>query len=142
MTFDPRSYVPIRTLSKTIDAACYNRISLALARLGDPLSVEISPLRMVMRVERRFWVARSLVNEIPLIAWVNFRVGGRGLHEPVPCQVRLYHFHASLLMGHAPQLLANNLDERLERYTSRLRGRSPAVTPLMRGEGPSPRRGA
>ena len=142
MTFDPRTYVPIRILPKMIDAACYNRISLALARLGDPLSVEIRALRMIIRVERRLWVARSLINEIPLMAWLNFQVSGRGLHEPVPCQVRLYHFHASLLMGHAPQLLANNLDERLERYASRFRGRSPAVTPLMRCEGPSPRRGA
>ena len=141
MTFDPRTHVPIRILPKTIDAACYNRISLALARLGEPLNVEIGALRMMIRVERRLWVARSLVNEIPLMAWVNFQVGGRGLHEPVPCQVRLYHFHAGLLMGHAPQLLADKLDSRLEQYGNGLRRRSPAVTPLTRREGPSPRRG-
>ncbi len=142
MTFDPRTHAPIRILPKTIDAACYNRISLALARLGDPLSVEIKPLRMVIRVERRLWVARSLVNEIPLMTWGDFQVGGRGLHEPVPCRVRLYHFHAGLLLGHAPQRLANALDERLGRHANRLHRQSPAVTPLMRCEGPSPRRGA
>ncbi len=139
MAFDPRTRVPIRALPKTIDAACYNRVSLALTRLGEPLDVEIEPLRIAIRVERKVWAAWSLVNDIPLMAWVDFHVGERGLHEPVPCQVRLYHFHAGLLMGHAPQLLANALDERLGRQR---RGRPRAVTPLMRREGPSPRRGA
>ncbi|WP_297361112.1 hypothetical protein [Acidiferrobacter sp.] len=132
MTFDPRTRAPIRILPKMIDAACYNRVSLALTRLGEPLDVEIAPLRMIVCVKRRLWVARSLVNDIPLMAWVSFRIGTRGLHEPVPCQVHLYHFHAGLLMGEAPQRLANKLDERLDRCGDHLRGRSPAVTPLTR----------
>ncbi len=136
MAFDPRARVPIRTLPKTIDAACYNRVSLALARLGEPLDVEIMSLRIAVRVERKMWAAWSLVNDIPLMAWVDFHVGERGLHEPVPCQVCLYHFHAGLLMGHAPQLLAHALDERLARQH---RGQPRAVTSLVRREGPSPR---
>lgn len=139
MAFDPRTSVPIRTLPKMIDAACYNRVSLA--RLGEPLDVEIPALRMTVRVERRLWTARSLVNDILLMVWADFQVGERGLHEPVPCRMHLYHFHAGLLMGHAPPMLAKVLDEWLGRDR---RGHRPprAVTVLARPNGADPRRGA
>ncbi len=116
MAFDPRTRTPIRTFPKVIEAPCYNRVLLALARLGEPLEVEIQKLRMSIRVERRHWLASSLINDIPLMAWLDFQAADRGLHEPVPCQVHLYHFHAGLLVGHAPQCLANVLEERLAHW--------------------------
>ncbi|WP_298136660.1 hypothetical protein [Acidiferrobacter sp.] len=116
MAFDPRTHAPVRTLPRMIDAACYNRVALALARLGGPLNVEISVLRITIRVERRLWVARSLTDHMPVMAWLNFQVAGRGLHEAVPCEVRLYHFYGGLLMGHAPQLLVSRLDAWLARH--------------------------
>ena len=81
-----------------------------------------------MRAERRLWLGRSLINDIPLMAWLDFQVTGRGLHEPVPCRLHLYHFHAGLLAGHAPQRLAAALEERLAR---RQRGGSQRVAPLV-----------
>ncbi len=102
-------------MSRTIDAACYNRVCLAVARLGEPLEVEIASLRLTVHVERRLWVARSLINAIPLMAWLDFDVARSALHEPVSCRVHLYHFHAGLLMGHTPQLLAGVLEDRLSR---------------------------
>lgn len=118
MTFDPRTRVPIRALPKTIEASCYNRVLLALARFGEPLEVELPALRMTMRAERRVWLGRSLINELPLMAWLDFQVMDRGLHEPVPCRLHLYHFHAGLLAGHVPRCLAAALEERLGRRHS------------------------
>lgn len=130
MAFDPRAHIPIRTLSKTIDASCYNRIALALARLGDPLEAELPALRMTIRVERRLWLGRSLINDVPLMAWLNFQVAGRGLHEPVLCQLHLYHFHAGLLVGQAPLSLAACLQERLTQRQGTHEGRP--VAPFVR----------
>lgn len=132
MTFDPRTRVPIRTLLKTIEASCYNRVLLALARLGEPLEVELPALRMSIRAERRVWVGRSLINDIPLMAWLEFQAADRGLHEPVPCRLHLYHFHAGLLAGHAPQCLAAALEARLARWP---RGGSHRVASLVRRAG-------
>ena len=132
VTFDPRTRVPIRTLPKTIEASCYNRVLLALARLGEPLEVELPTLRMSIRVERRWWLGRSLINDIPLMAWLEFQAGDRGLHEPVPCCLHIYHFHAGLLAGHAPQCLVSALEERLARWQGSGRHR---VAPLVRKAG-------
>ncbi len=132
MTFDPRTRVPIRTLPKTIEACCYNRVLLALARLGEPLEVELPALRMSIRAERRVWLGRSLINDIPLMAWLGFQVVDRGLHEPVPCRLHLYHFHAGLLAGHAPQCLAVALEARLAKWSG---AGSHCVAPLVRRVG-------
>lgn len=118
-------------MPKLIEASCYNRVLLALARLGEPLDVDLAALRMSIRVERRVWLARSLVNDIPLMAWVDFEGGRRALHVPVSCRIHLYHFHAGLLMGHAPQCLAHALAERLARRQAALpRGVAPRVAQL------------
>lgn len=106
---------PLRTLPKVVEARCFNKVRLALVRLGGPLSVEIPYLRIEVTLDRRCWIGRSLINGIPLLAWTEFAVRGRGLHQNVPCALHLYHFHAGLLMGTVLDNLCTELDCRLDR---------------------------
>ena len=108
------NWVPLRTLPKTIAAAQYNRVRLALRRLGKPLRLEMPRLRVEIVLDDRVWLChRPLSSELPVLAWTDFEARGRALHEPVHCVVHLYHFHAGLLMGVALDGLDSVLVERL-----------------------------
>ncbi|MHB1565661.1 MAG: hypothetical protein ACYCXG_02905 [Acidiferrobacter sp.] len=122
MAFDVGAVVPIRTVDKQIDARCYNRARLAMARLGEPLEIVIAALRVRMTLESRVWVARSLVNDTLLMAWAEFDHRRCALHEPVSCHLHLYHFHAGLLMGRVPLMLETLLEDCLARAPRHPRG--------------------
>ncbi|HET9122500.1 MAG TPA: hypothetical protein VFN52_03240 [Acidiferrobacteraceae bacterium] len=92
---------PLRTLTKVIQAACYNRVRVALARSRAPLRIELPQLRLELEFQRRLWVGRSMINRTPLLVWTDFETRGRALHQPVTCQLHLYHFLAGLIMGSA-----------------------------------------
>jgi hypothetical protein len=106
---------PLRTLPKTIEAVRYNRVRLALLRLGSPLRVELPRLQLDMLLERQAWIAFCLWQQnFPMLAWTEFDARQRaGLHEPVHCCLRLYHVHAGLLMGVALDAMDVRLAERL-----------------------------
>ena len=111
--------VPLRTLPKTLDAACYNRVRLALLRLDNPLRIELSRLRVEVLLDDTTWLCyRPYESDLPLLAWTAFQTKNRALHEPVPCKLHLYHFHAGLLMG----VTLDNLSAVLDEYLS---GRKP-----------------
>ena len=111
--------VPLRTLPKTLDAACYNRVRLALLRLSNPLRIDLPRLRVEMILDDAAWLCyRPYESDLPLLAWTAFETRDRALHEPVRCQLHLYHFHAGLLMG----VTLDNLNAVLDDYLS---GRKP-----------------
>ncbi|MHB1950074.1 MAG: hypothetical protein ACYCQK_01215 [Acidiferrobacteraceae bacterium] len=112
---------PLKTLSKSIEAHCYNRVRLAVLRLPSPLRVELPRLRLEMELDRNRWVARSLVTGAPMLSWCRFATRGRALHEPVSCDLHLYHMHAGLLMGTALDQLCALLDDALARSAGRER---------------------
>lgn len=96
-------FTPLRTIRRVLPASCYNTIRLAQLRVGVPLRMPVPGLRLVECIlEREAWVCiDSRLDHLPLIAWTAFRAAGRGLHEDVPCEQRLYHVHAGLIMGSA-----------------------------------------
>jgi len=106
---------PLRTLPKAVDAKCFNKVRLALMRLGEPLHVEIAHLRVDVTLDRRCWIGRSLINGVPLLVWTRFDTHGRALHQAVRCDLHLYHFHAGLLMGTTLDNLSAELDRLLQR---------------------------
>jgi len=83
-----------------INASHYNRVRLALARLGKPLRIELVNLcGLDVILDDTEWVCvdRKLA-DLPAVAWTDFKVGVRNnLHKPVACQVRYYHDHADLV---------------------------------------------
>jgi hypothetical protein len=108
---------PLRVMPKTIEAACYNQVRLALRRLGNPLRVELPEHRgLEIILEDDNWLCvDSARNDQPIMAWLCFdtRRHNNALHEPVPCQLRLYHMHAGLIMGSALDALEQSLVAKL-----------------------------
>ena len=107
----------LRTLPKTIEAICYNHVRLALSRLGNPLRVELPEHRglEVILNDQRWLCVDSNHDDQLIMAWLDFdtRFHNQALHEPVPCQLRLYHMHAGLIMGSALDALDQSLAEKL-----------------------------
>ncbi|HKJ21633.1 MAG TPA: hypothetical protein VKA13_00970 [Gammaproteobacteria bacterium] len=121
MTRSVRDIIPIRTLPKVMQAVYYNRVRLALLRLGNPLRLEMPGLRGIdVILDDSAWMAvdRNQV-DMPLLAWTDFDSRRReALHQAVPCRMHLYHFHAGLLMGDLLDNLEFAVDERLSQWGS------------------------
>lgn len=105
----------LRSLPKTVEAACYNRVRLAIKRLGCPLRIELGRPSLVMFLEEHLWAGVAPWDEsLPMLIWSDFDVQGRdALHQPVTCRLRLYHSHAGLMMGPALEVLSEKLARRL-----------------------------
>lgn len=98
----------------------YNLVKIALKRLGSPLRLEIPRLRTLDFIfEDDNWViVDRRLNDIPIIAWLNFDEKNRGgLHEPVQCERRTYHTHALIIVDKALEAMQLMLGERLADLT-------------------------
>ncbi len=104
----------MQCLTKTMDARHYNRVRLALARVANPLRVELSQvgsLDMILSDHEWLCVDRSR-DDLPLMAWRDFRRGNPdALHVPVRCKLHLYHTHGGMLMGRILPALQQALDK-------------------------------
>ena len=94
-----RDIPPFLTQPSTVSAAHYNRIKLALLRLGSPFEVALPKIRVNMVLEHGSWMGYADWHEaLPLIEWTDFQVQHRcALHEPIECTLHLYHIHAPLI---------------------------------------------
>ena len=94
----------------------FNLVHIALKRLGMPLRIELPRLRTLDFVfEKDAWIIvdRSL-NDIPIVAWLDFQESHRStLHEPILCQRRTYHTHATIIIDKAFEAMHLILGERL-----------------------------
>ncbi|MCA1805975.1 MAG: hypothetical protein LC646_11740 [Xanthomonadaceae bacterium] len=108
---------PLRVMPKTIEATCYNQVRLSLLRLGHPLRVPLPEHRgLEIILENDHWLCvDSAFDDQPIMAWLDFdtRRHNQALHEPVPCELRLYHMHAGLVMGSALAAMEQSLSIRL-----------------------------
>lgn len=111
MDFDLKDAVVLRTLPRRIEAGCFNRVHLALLRVSNPLYIELPKLRLEFILTKKLWVAYSLIHRLPMLAWTDFKLAERGLHESVPCQMHLYHVHAGLLISTSLDALDTFLKE-------------------------------
>lgn len=108
--------LPWRVFPKTIEAACYNRGRLAILRSGDSLRVTLLQHRgLEVILNSAMWLCvDSNADDQPVMAWREFQIHGRSnLHQPVACELWLYHSCAGLIMGSALE----DLDKALERYS-------------------------
>lgn len=99
-------------------AATYNRIRLALLRLGNPLRLSLTGLRTLeMVLEKDAWVCvDASLNDHPILAWVQFQVADRkALHEAVECRLFTYHAHAELMESQVIEKTAAMLRHRLRK---------------------------
>ena len=123
MDLDIVNLRPLRVIPKTIEAACYNQVRLALLRLGNPLRVPLPEHRgLEIILENHYWLCvDSALEDQPIMAWLDFdtRRHNQALYEPVSCELRLYHTHAGLIMGSALDAMEQSLSLRLAGTTWR-----------------------
>jgi hypothetical protein len=112
-----RDIAPLRVWPKTIPAAHYNCVRLALKRLGCPLRLELQRPAMILLLDEDLWAGMAPWDEdLPLLAWSEFDTRRSGLDQPVACRLHLYHAHAGLLMGMALDALDAGLRARLNAH--------------------------
>ena len=120
MTQSINSIDPLKIMPKVITAVCYNHARLAMLRISNPLRVEIpdhTGLEVILN--NQHWLCvDGFQGDQPIMAWCDFDTQNHNaaLHEPIPCQLRLYHTHASLIMGSALDSLNQALVEKLEKH--------------------------
>ena len=105
------------TLHKTVEAEDYNRVRLALSRLGSRIELELPSMRCLeMLITDKFWLCTdSCMGDQPILAWTAFESSGRSaLDAPVTCELRLYHFHAGMVMGVVLENMEKELKQRLD----------------------------
>jgi hypothetical protein len=103
-------------LPDSIDAHRFNRVRLALRRVANPLRFELAGLRgLDLSLEDEAWVcADRTLNDMPVLAWLEFAAGRTALHLPVACQLRYYHAHAELIRARVLALIDEVVDARLQ----------------------------
>jgi len=124
MNYPIDDIAPLRQMAKTIEANYYNHVRLALMRIDNPLRVELPGHRgLEVILHDSYWFCiDGLHDDLPIMAWCDFdtRHHSHALHQPVPCQLCLYHMHAGLIMGSALEALDQTLVEKLASFRERI----------------------
>ena len=84
-----------------VDANYFNQVQTALKRIGEQIRFKIPKLsHLDLILQEDAWiVVDRMLNDVPIVAWTNFQTEARdSLHEPVPCEIRLYHFAARMIL--------------------------------------------
>ena len=106
----------LKIIPSYVEATYYNRVRLALMRLGNPLRIELMNMRgldIVMTDDEWVCVDRG-IGDTPTLAWTGFEATTRnGLHLPVACELRFYHNHADLICGTVLDLVHRHVEKRL-----------------------------
>ncbi len=101
----------------SVSARYFNRVRIALSRLGGPLRLPLTNLRdLGMFLDEDLWVCfDGSLNDIPVIAWTEFDTAGRsGVHNEVSCTLRLYHNHAEVIIDKVLATVYDLLDKKLD----------------------------
>ncbi len=108
---------PLHTLKRVIQASDYNRVRLALRRIGNPVRFELQNLCCLdIILSDQHWVCIDpCIQDRPVMAWTDFQTQGRSaIHTPVECVLRMYHVHAGLVMGEVLDALGQTLQRELQ----------------------------
>jgi len=84
-----------------VDAHHFNQVQTALKRVRQQFRFKIPTLNHLdLIVQEDAWiVVDRVLNDIPIVAWTDFQTEGRdSLHEPIECEIRLYHFAARMIL--------------------------------------------
>lgn len=85
----------------SVDANYFNQAQTGLKRIGHQIRFKIPTLNHLdLIVQEDAWiVVDRVLNDVPVVAWTDFQSEGRdNLHEPITCEVRLYHFAARMVL--------------------------------------------
>lgn len=99
-----------------VNALYYNHVQIALKKLGPQIRLKIPKLKHLdLILQKEAWiVVDTVLNDIPVVAWVNFKVEDRDtLHKPIECEIRFFHFAASMILNRTLEAMEILLGEQL-----------------------------
>ena len=112
-------------VNSSVPAEHFNLARIGLKRLQSPLRMPLPhprPLDLILEDDAWIVVDREL-NDVPVLAWLDFETRNRGLHEPVPCRRNLYHAREEIIVGKVLEAMAILMGERLaEAYPEEMGG--------------------
>lgn len=100
-----------------VNALFYNHAQTALKRLGKQIRLKIPKLiHLDLIIQKDSWIIVDItLNDIPVVAWTNFETDHRkSLHEPIQCEIRFFHFAASMILNRTLEAMEMMLGEALE----------------------------
>ena len=100
-----------------VDAVFYNHVQTALKQLGSQIRLKIPKLKHLdLILQNDAWIIVDItLNDVPVVAWTNFETRGRtSLHEPIQCEIRFFHYAASMILNRTLEAMELMLGELLE----------------------------
>ena len=97
-----------------VDAGYFNKAQIALKRIGKQIRFKIPALNHLdLIVQKDAWIiVDRVLNDMPIVAWTDFQTDGReNLHEPITCEIRLYHFAARMILNTTLEAMETILSE-------------------------------
>ena len=99
-----------------VEAVYYNDVQTALKKLGPQIRFKIPKLKhldLILQKDAWIVVDRAL-SDFPILAWTEFQTEHRdSLLEPVQCEVRIFHFAASMILRRTLEAMDLMLGEQL-----------------------------
>jgi hypothetical protein len=117
----------------TIDANYFNQAQTALKRIKEQIRFKVPTLNHLdLIVQEDAWiVVDRVLNDVPVVCWTDFQVEGRdSLHEPVPCEIRIYHFAARMILKTTLDAMKSILGQSVSEATD---DKAKSVVPLKPG---------
>lgn len=87
--------------SGEVYAHYYNVAQIALKRIGEQIRFKIPTLNHLdLIIQEDAWiVVDRVLHDMPVACWTEFQFEGRdNLHEPISCEVRIFHFAARTIL--------------------------------------------
>ena len=100
-----------------VSANYYNHVQKALNRLGDQIRLRIPKLKHLdLIIQKDAWIIVDIVlNDVPIAAWTKFEIKGRSsLHEPIQCEIRYFHYAASMILDRTLEAMELMLGEAMQ----------------------------
>jgi hypothetical protein len=104
-------------------ATHYNHVQRALKKLGTEIRLQIPKLKHLdLILQKNAWiVVDRVLNDLPIVCWTEFEVQHRNnLHEPIHCELRLYHYAAEMILGRTLEAMELMLGESLVSDTEQI----------------------
>ena len=107
----------LETREGQVNAIHYNHVQTGLHRLHQKLRYRIPKLKHLdLILQKDAWiVVDKVLNDMPIIAWTNFETEHREtLHEPIKCEIRLFHYAAEMILDRTLEAMELLLGEELD----------------------------
>jgi len=99
-----------------LEAHFYNNVQTALRRIDSQIRLTIPKLKHLdLILQKDAWIiVDKVLNDYPIAAWTDFEVQGReSLHEPIHCEIRYFHYAASMVLRQTLEAMEMILGEEL-----------------------------